>query len=237
MGQDCALRHAGGPARVKNQCRVFRGIHVHPGWLRACRPQGIVERHMPFFMMIGPGNLSEDRPEETFNGAEIGSDVTDHDRFHFCSLQGRHRKRVERRVVHDEDGLGARVFELKMQLRGLVERVAGYGYRPCLENPEKNGGVMREIGQKDGHPIFGLDPAGTQEMSDPVRGVFDLGECTFGAGENGIGRSRIVPCRAVQDREQGFFIARDLIGHAFRPSCSMPGFFHHSHLLPPWGAA
>ena len=99
-------------------------------------------------------------------------------------------------MIHDKEGLSPNVFELEVQLRGLVEGIAGDTDRACLKNAKKDGGIMGEIGQEDANPVTRLYTPGDEEICHPLSGVFHLGKCACCAFKDGVGMVRIkLRCR------------------------------------------
>jgi hypothetical protein len=100
-------------------------------------------------------------------------------------------------MIHDKEGLRPNVFELEVQLRGLVEGIAGDADRARLKNAKKDGRIMGEIGQEDANPVTRLYTPGDEEICHPLSGFFNLSKSACCAFKDGVSMVRIELCRRV----------------------------------------
>ena len=79
-----------------------------------------------------------------------------------------------REVLQDDDGRGARVLELVLQLAGGVQRVHVDAGVASAQHGGHGHAKLRDVGQHDGHPRTGLQPQALQIGAQRGRAAFQL---------------------------------------------------------------
>ncbi len=182
-------------------------------------------------MPFGLRDLAQQSAEPPLQLRQIGFDPADDHRFDLGAFDGFDRGRVEVRMVHAEDRLGAAVLELVLELFGGVKRVAGDADGPGLEDAEINRREMRQVGQEDAHAVALADAPRCQKMGDAVGRVLHLGIGPGGVAEDGVNPVGKFPGAFIQNREKRFVVAGDFPGNAFGPVRGGPVLHGHNDLL------
>ena len=222
------LRHAGGAARILQEGHVGRH-HLHRLEVQGgALPQRGGEAHMPRqrpsrHQLLHAAHHEVD--EHALQAAQHLAHRGDHDMLDLRA--GRHGLQGGGEILQDDDGLGAGILELVLQLARRVERVDVDHDIARPQHGHHGQGILQHVGHHQRHARALLQPARLQERAEGRRHALDLGigERLAHAGEGGA--RGILPAGGFQQLADRTGRQRADLGRHARRIAGQPGLGRH----------
>ena len=174
VGEHDPLGDAGRPAGV-----LIHG-HILEAGLHGRRVGGVFAEallpaeHVRGRLHVGKRILLQPPSQDPFDGGQIIADAGVDD---LLDLRlGPERDHALDEQVHGDQGLGAGIIELVLQLRIRIERVVHHNDPPDFQDREVGGDAGNDVGQQDRHGIPFFDPEIGQTGSETIRHLLELTE-------------------------------------------------------------
>ena len=239
IGQQVAVQQLGPFGHPRGTPGVLQHgqvIGAHLGLLQAQRRptcQGLVETHRRGQLKGGHHLLDVTHHlvhQQAFEPAELVPHGAQHHMLHRRVGQALLQHRAK--VFNDDNGLGARILELVLQLARGVERVDVDHHKPRSQHRGHRNGVLQHVGQHDGDPVASHQPQGLQVGSQLLAALVQFRKAqalTQKAVRRALG---IAPKALLHEIDERAVAARvDLCRHTLRVGTQPGATRHHSMAL------